>query len=208
MKRDNHWQPCDTKIFWGEIAPCNHVLQIYEDDQVFLDSLEGFVSSGFEAGESVIVIATTAHLIALDNQLKSHNFDTDALIAANQYIPLNAEEALTRFMVVGWPDRNLFMDWVNELLIRARTNGRQVRAFGEMVAILWAQGYSGATVQLEQLWNEFCDTQAFCLFCAYPKSGFTEDANTSIRNICSAHSTMIERSEVNTGEIFYKSLYQ
>ena len=208
MKRDNQWKPCDTKVFWGEIAPCNHVLQIYEDDKVFLDSLEGFVSSGFEAGDSVIVIATAPHLIALDNLLNAHNFDTDALIASNQYIPLNAEETLAKFMVVGWPDRNLFMKLVNELIARARTNGRQVRAFGEMVAILWAQGYSGATVQIEQLWNEFCDTEAFCLFCAYPRSGFTEDATTSIMNICSAHSTMIEGSASKASELQYKSLYQ
>src|SRR5688500_19228341 len=55
---------------------------------------------------------------------------------------------------------------------------RSVRAFGEMVAVLWANGHNGATVRLEHLWHAFCQSEAFSLFCAYPKTGFTQDAST------------------------------
>jgi hypothetical protein len=58
-----------SPIFWGEIAPCEHLVQIYADQGVFLDSLEGFVSGGLLAGEGVIVIGTRAHLIALEQRL-------------------------------------------------------------------------------------------------------------------------------------------
>jgi NAD(P)H-hydrate repair Nnr-like enzyme with NAD(P)H-hydrate epimerase domain len=51
-----------SEIFWGEIAPCDHVLQIYEDDDIFLDALTGFVGGGINAGDAVIVIATATHL--------------------------------------------------------------------------------------------------------------------------------------------------
>jgi hypothetical protein len=60
-----------------------------------------------------------------------------------------------------------------------------------MVALLWAQGQSGATVRLEHLWHEFCQSKAFSLFCAYPRSGFTKNADDSIREICAAHSKVI-----------------
>ena len=64
-------------------------------------------------------------------------------------------------------------------------------AAGEMVAILWARGHTGATVRLEHLWHRLCATESFTLFCAYPKIGFTQDGPASIREICAAHSAVV-----------------
>ena len=86
---------------------------------------------------------------------------------------MDAQETLSKFMVKGLPDEELFTQVVTGLLERARNGGRRVRAFGEMVAVLWSQGHNGATVRLEHLWHKFCQTEAFSLFCAYPRSGFT-----------------------------------
>lgn len=185
------WRKENMDVFWGEIAPCDHILQIYEDDKVFLETLKGFVASGLEAGESVIIIATDEHLAALHQRLRNGGFDLSSMALKDQYIPLSAQDMLSRFMINDWPDENLFCHLLTSLLLRARKGERQVRAFGEMVALLWSQGFSGATVRLEHLWNRFCETEAFSLFCAYPKSGFTEDANESMMKICGCHSKMI-----------------
>ena len=202
------WQRSNAKIFWGEIAPCDHVVQIYEDDNVFLDMLAGFAGSGINAGDCVVIIATTSHLIALEERLESLGVHVDSLIDNDRYIPLDAEKSLARFMVNDWPDEKRFNEFVTELLKRAHKYNRQVRAFGEMVALLWAQGHNGATVQLEHLWNQFCDKEAFCLFCAYPKSGFTQDINESIRHICGTHSKIISGTEKPMTELLYKNTYQ
>jgi hypothetical protein len=198
------WQRSNAKIFWGEIAPCDHVVQIYEDDEVFLDMLAGFAGSGINAGDCVVVIATTPHLIALEERLQSLGVHVDSLIDNDRYIPLDAEKSLAKFMVNGWPDESRFTEFVMAVLERAHKHNRQVRAFGEMVAVLWAQGHNGATVQLEHLWNKFCEKDAFCLFCAYPKSGFTRDINDSIRHICGAHSKIITGTEKPMTELLYK----
>jgi uncharacterized protein YoaH (UPF0181 family) len=179
------------EIFWGEIAPCDHILQIYEDDQTFIDTLQSFVSNGLSKGDSVIIVATTEHLRSLNQRLRSGGFDLFTLTLHDQYVPLNAEEMLSQFMINGWPDEDLFSHLLTNLLLRARKRDRQVRVFGEMVAVLWSQGYSDAAVHLEHLWSRFCESEAFSLFCAYPKSGFTEDANESLSKICGCHSKMI-----------------
>ncbi len=193
MGNVSDWQRNKTNIFWGEMAPCEHAVQIYENDGAFLEVLEEFVSGGLQMGESVIVIATPAHRDALEDRLCQQGLDLEAARSQDQYIPLDAEEALSKFMVNGWPDETLFKQLVNQLLVRARKNG-QVRAFGEMVALLWAKGQNAATVGLEHLWSRFCEEEAFCLFCAYPKSGFTRDADASIREICTTHSRVIASS--------------
>lgn len=56
------WKQSSNLTFWSEIAPCDHVVQIYEDDASFLDTLTGYVGAGINAGDCVVVIATTVHL--------------------------------------------------------------------------------------------------------------------------------------------------
>lgn len=201
----NGWEKTGVEVFWGEIAPCDHVLQIYEDDKQFIDTLEGFVTGGFKAGESVIIIATSEHLKLLNQRLRDGGFDLFSLALQDQYIPLSADETLAKFMINGWPDENLFYHLLTSLLLRARKRERHVRAFGEMVAVLWAQGFTGATVHLEHLWSRFCSSEEFSLFCAYPKSGFTEDANESLAKICGCHSKLIAHLDEASPEILYKN---
>lgn len=181
-------QQSKFEIFWGEIPPCEHFVQLYDDDRVFLDTLEGFVGGGLRIGDAVLVIATAAHIKALEDRLIASGLDLSAARSAEQYIPLDAEETLSKFMVNGWPDEDLFERVIRELLVRARKEERHVRGFGEMVAILWARGDSGATVRLEHLWKKLCQAEMFSLFCAYPRIGFTQDMSASIKEICEVHS--------------------
>jgi hypothetical protein len=177
-------------VFWGELSACDHCVQIYEDDTVFLDALEGFVAGGIRQGDAIVLIATPAHLAGLEARLAESGFDVEAAAARNQYIALDARSALERFMVNGWPDEELFAKLVDELLLRARGSHRRVRAFGEMVALMWADGHCGATVRLEHLWSRLCAQESFSLFCAYPKTGFTENAQDAIEKVCAAHSRL------------------
>jgi len=182
-------------VFWGEIAPCDHLVQIYENDGALLDALELFAASGMMGGEAVVVIATPTHREELRGRILRLGIDLNAAENDDRYIALTAKEALSEFMVDGWPDDVLFRNFVMRVLTRARSGGRRVRAFGEMVALLWSQGYNGATVRLEYLWEHMCREESFSLFCAYPKAGFTRDAAESVREIRAAHNRVV----ANTG---------
>jgi hypothetical protein len=179
------------EVFWGEMAPCEHLVQIYEHSSALLDSLDGFVGDGLQAGDSTIVIATANHRDALEARLQARGIDVGAARSKDQYIPLDAAGTLSTFMVGRWPDDDLFNEAVTDLLARARRGGRRVRAFGEMVAVLWARGDQAATVRLEHLWQRLCEAEGFSLFCAYPKVGFTQDASDSISELCAEHSRVI-----------------
>ena len=100
---NDHWIPTSDQVFWGEIAPYDHVVQIYENDDVFLDLLTGFVSSGFNANESVVIIATEVHLAGLDKRLEAKGYPIERLISSHQYLRLDAEATLSKFMVNDWP---------------------------------------------------------------------------------------------------------
>ena len=206
MITERSWQRCSTQTFWGEEASCSHVLQIYENEESFLNMLEGFAAGGLTVDDCVVIIATPAHLLELEQRLRSHGLNMDALSATGQYVALNAEEVLTRFMVNEWPDYSLFMDAINDVFQKLPRQNRQVRAFGEMVVLLWEKGNSGATVMLEHLWNAYSEKESFSLFCAYPKSAFPDDANTSLSNICKAHSKIITGSEKSITELSFSQV--
>jgi DcmR-like sensory protein len=178
-------------VFWGEIAPCEHLVQLYDDGAAFLDALEGFIGGGLFAGDGTVVIATEAHLDALAMRLIAHGVDLHEAIARDQYIAVRADETLAKFMVDGWPDEGLFREVACGLISRALGHRRRVRAFGEMVALLWVDGNREAVVRLEQLWHDLCEKEAFSLFCAYPKVGFTQGASISAHDICSLHSRVV-----------------
>ncbi|MEO8649311.1 MAG: MEDS domain-containing protein [Acidobacteriota bacterium] len=181
----------DANIFWGELTPCDHMVQIYEDDEIFMDSLEGYVAGGLTAGDGVVVIATETHISSLNRRLAKHDIDIPTAVDDERYIVLEADETLPQFIYEGWPDDDKFRALILGLLERARGDGRRVRAFGEFVALLWGRGHNAATVRLEHLWHRLCAEQGFSLFCAYPRIGFTDYALKSLEDIRSIHARVI-----------------
>jgi len=206
MNKTNEWQRSSLHVFWGEIAPCEHVVQIYENDEAFLGSLEGFISTGLISGEAVIIIATREHISAISKRLNARGFDVDGFICRDHLITVEAGEALSKFMVNDLPDENLFTKYITELFQRALNNNMQIRAFGEMVALLWQNGLNGATVQLEKLWNKLHDNKQFTLFCSYPRIGFTQDIDASMQSICCIHSKILSGEIISSSEVEYKNV--
>ena len=174
--------------FWGELAACDHLVQIYDDETRFMETLEQFVGQGLANGEAVVLIATSSHLTWLESRLREAGHDIGAARDADAYIALDAASTLAEFMVDGWPDAERFFAVIGAVVDRAKRDGRGMRAFGEMVALLWAQGHNGATVRLEHLWNELIERQALALFCAYPRIGATRDLTEALAEVCAAHS--------------------
>jgi DcmR-like sensory protein len=182
-----------TDGYWEDLGKCDHAVQIYGDETTFMDALEGFVASGLRKGESVILISTASHMHELEKRLRASWIDIDRARWEDRYIAVLANETLKKFMVRDEPDEALFTQAAADLLKRARGSGgdRKVRAFGEMVAILWAERHAGAAIKLENLWNKLQAVEHFPLFCAYPRLGFANDASAAIRQVCATHSRVV-----------------
>ena len=152
-----------------------HLVQFYEGEAFLLDELTRFVGVGLAAGDAVIVTATAAHIEALIANLTARGIDAGLAREQGRFIVRDARETLATFMVDDMPDPARFLDAVGSVVARAVVEYRSVRAFGEMVALLWAEGRREAALRLEELWNELARTQPFSLLCAYPVSGFRND---------------------------------
>jgi hypothetical protein len=180
-----------AEVIWDGAGPSEHAVLLYSSQTLLIDALEGFASGGLRAGESVIIVATPAHRAALERRLRVRGYDLDQARAEDRYIALDAEAALRELMEDGWTNPGCFKHFVCRLLARARGQGRRVRVFGEMVALLWGRGQPEATVRLEAMWNQLQAEDEFSLFCAYPQASFPPAADGALAEICEQHSRII-----------------
>src|SRR6185295_6536777 len=139
-----------------------------------------------------VVIATAEHREALQRKLSACGVEMEEAMVAGRYVVMDAEEALSKFIVGGSPDPQRFKDTIGAVIARLTQAGRKIHAFGEMVALLWADGNREAAIRLEELWNDLGKEHHFALFCAYPMSGFDgENLADPLVGVCACHSRVI-----------------
>jgi signal transduction histidine kinase len=177
---------------WAETGGRDHFVQFYESDEFLIDSISGYVREGLEAGDACVVVAVPARREGLEARLRAFGLDTDEARDSGWLVMLDAFETLSLFMSGGSPDPRRFEEVVGGVVARASGAGKRVRAFGEMVALLWADGNAHAALQLEGLWNDLGKRREFRLFCAYPLKGFEAEAQGgTLAGVCATHSRVI-----------------
>lgn len=160
---------------------CGHRVQFYDDEAFLQRRVLEFLMPAAGDGAGLLVIATREHARSLQPLLRED--------AEDRLTWCDAHETLAAFMVDGMPDPARFRHAVGDLLARASAGGtRSVRAFGEMVAVLAAEGSLEAAVRLEQLWQELTAQHGLALLCAYPMSAFPDEGHRhAFGAICDAH---------------------
>ncbi len=178
-------------VEWGESEAVTHLAQFYETDEALLQSLHSFIRDGLSAGESCIVVATQQHREGIEGLCRDTGVDLAAACASGRCLLLDAAEILSTFMVDGLPDAARFKQTLEQLIAQVADPSR-VRIFGEMVALLWADGKHDAAVRLEALWNQLQELYVFHLYCAYPLHYFDrDDLVQPLLDICGEHSHII-----------------
>ena len=168
-----------------------HAVQFYEREEFLRRELAGFVALGLRQDEAVIVIATHVHLANLRGSLQAAGLEPETAATPGRLLCLDADETLQLIMVDGQPDPLAFEHHVTQVVHRAGSGGRRVRAFGEMVAVLLAAGRIDATLQLESLWNQLIDRVPIDLLCAYPLRAFRSCDESVFVSVCKAHSKVV-----------------
>jgi signal transduction histidine kinase len=172
-------------------APHPHAVQFYDDEEVLFDTVAKFLSAGIERGEPVVIIATAPHAEGIARHLRNRGVDASE---PGRVTVLDARETLAEFMVDDMPDRRLFREVLARVLGQAkgRAPATHVRAFGEMVDVVWRDGNSRAAIRLEELWNEAANDHSFSLLCAYVMGNFYREGDAAqFLEVCRAHSHVL-----------------
>lgn len=165
--------------------PKEHVVHLYgEDDQLLTRHVSRYVAEGLRRGDGLLVIATGEHSEAIARRLEEEGADATAAMRDGRLVFLDAEATLARFLVNGQPSWPLFEEVVGGVMhdLRTRMGHGKVRAFGEMVGLLWGRGNVSAALCVEEYWNRVVESHAITLFCAYPIDAFDGDFDVATLN--------------------------
>jgi signal transduction histidine kinase len=193
-----HSVDCSTPLnkgSWSRHGDHEHGVQFYSQDKFLIEELTEYIGNALCAGHAAIVVCTEAHREPLLDHL-SVGVTVPTLIAQGRLVVLDARQMLGTFTVEGWPNEQGFKEVVGGIMAKAAAAAQgehpRVVIFGEMVALLLADGKPEAAIRLEQLWNSLAETRSFSLFCAYPMSSFKKetDANLFLK-VCNEHSSVI-----------------
>jgi len=147
--------------------PNAHMVQLYRDPAVLRDSVGRYLSHGFQYGESAVVIATREHWQEFRKELEARGHDPSRLEQERRLVVRDARTTLDAFMREGMLDEELFHDSIRPVLSTITGSGAHVRAYGEMVSLLWADRNYDAALRLEEIWNALAKRSTFSLLCAY-----------------------------------------
>jgi len=161
----------------------SHFVQLYEADEGVLRKNVGkYLADGLAMGGGVIIVTTATHKASFYAELERRGWNLERLERNGRLTCLDAEDALARFLVDGYPDAERFDRAVGavvrDAIIRAGSGG--LRAYGEMVGVLWSRRQFPAAIRLEQLWNRLRNEVPFGLFCGYPIDVFGAHFDTPI----------------------------
>lgn len=178
-------------VDWTDMRDTDHFVQFYEDDSHIVMAVAEYLIYGIQSGDACIVAATASHLKQIHSIVRSFTTELDAVIADGRYVPIEAEEALSKIMVEGRPDPERFSATVGMCVERAARRPGRVRIFGELVSVLCSRGNAAAAVELEDLWNDLQKEHEFSLFCAYSMSAMDSAGRHQIGEVCDRHTNVI-----------------
>jgi len=171
------------------LADREHAVVFYEDDDDLVRLVGGYLVGAARDGAALLVIATPQHREAFASCVLAAGIDA-AGTPTSSITMLDAAEALSEFMVDGRPDGHRFDASIGQRVRHASSAG-PLRAYGEMVALLWRAGNVTGAIELEELWNRLTREASFSLFCTYPGHVACPTHDEGYDDVCRLHSTVI-----------------
>jgi signal transduction histidine kinase len=188
-----------THEWAAAFADHTHSVQFYESDDYLCGLVATFVADGVNLAEPAVIIATEAHRLGFAAQLRAMGIDPDQA----PITMLDARATLDLFMDEDMPDEERFRAAAGSVLEElSGGDAQRIRAYGEMVDLLWREGNPEGAVRLEELWNELADLYPFTLLCAYPMSNFDSEAHSAMfERVCSTHSLVVPSKTFDAREV-------
>jgi len=174
----------------------SHLVQFYDDERVLAKNVSDYLGEGLRRGETLVAIAMPGHREAFTRELEQQGLEPAKAkaILEGRLLFLDAGETLAGFMVDGQPHPERFENTVGALIrkLGARAGDAGLRAYGEMVDLLWNAGHSSAAMRLEELWNELLGANRFSLLCAYQIDVFGKEFQVGILDgVLCAHTQLM-----------------
>jgi anti-sigma regulatory factor (Ser/Thr protein kinase) len=173
----------------------DHVVLFYERERELVRIVGSHVAEASMEDGAAVVIATKSHLAAFTDELEAAGIDTERGFQRGTLVFLDAAETLASFTVAGHIDPEAFHQIIGSVLREAAEAGgpNPIRAYGEMVGLLWDAGDVLGAIELERLWNGLGQEIEFSLLCAYHSAAVSSpEQAAALQQVCHLHSSVLD----------------
>jgi PAS domain S-box-containing protein len=170
-----------------------HGVQLYETEQFLQECVGQYLADGVKAGQPLLVIATAEHRQSFSAEMRRGGVEPDELVAGRDIVWLDARETLAKCSSGATVVEERFETVCGGALGELARNRPYVlvRAFGEMVDLLWKDGNVSAANAVERMWNTLAARHSFNLLCAYSVQNVHNEAESeSFKAMCDAHDSV------------------
>jgi hypothetical protein len=170
-------------------------VQLYQDQDFLARAVCRFVSAALANGECILLAPTLTHWNAFRQRLEAEGVDQEAARERGQLTIVDADECLSRFMRDGMPDPQVFRGLAKDVVAHARGDGRypRVRWWGEMVNVLWERGNVVASMELEDLFDQYvAKRDDVAIACSFLMNNFNSETHARmLPRLATNHSHLI-----------------
>lgn len=179
----------------------NHRVQVCQNDISQAEAVTHYIQEGLLNNEAVIVFARPALRRAVMSKMDGLGLDVQTFKSQGQIKFFDAEFLLSSFLIEGELEDSAFQEFIGLPIQAAQLKFGKVRAFGEMVNVLWKRGQYDTAMQLEDFWNDLSKKLEFSLLCSYSMDNLDPNAyDDSLELICKCHKHLVPVEEGDLSE--------
>lgn len=178
---------------WLKPPPAaRHAVQFYMEDAQIERAIARFAASALAAGDAVLIAATPEHRARVARLLLGEI----PLSQARCVVYLDAATLLAECLIAGRPNQARFDEVIGNAVGRALTLAPRVAIYGELVALLSAEGKHDQALELERFWHDLLARAPASLLCGYDMQSFASMAHgDAFRYVCDAHNQVFPVEE-------------
>lgn len=184
--------------------PGEHYVQLYDaDENALCRNVGQYIGKGLRRGDGALIVATSGHRELFCAELEKRGVDLAESVDRKQLLFLDALETLAKFMSGGQPDWERFDAVIRAAIkeVQPVNKAEGLRAYGEMVGILWKRRHYRAAIRLEQLWNRLLERSSISLYCAYAVDIFgREHELANLDSVLRMHTHLVPSEQEGTLE--------
>lgn len=196
MNTNQAWQDVLTNPTAG-----SHIVQVCQNKALQVEVVTRYIKEGLLNGEAVIIIAKPALRKAVIAKMDALDLDVHFFKSQGQIKFFDAELLLSGFLIDGVLEEQAFQEFIGLPIQAAQLKFGKVRAFGEMMNVLWKKGQYDTAMQLEDFWNDLSKKLEFSLLCSYSLDNLDPNAyDDSLELICKCHKHLVPVEEGDLSE--------
>ena len=174
LRKCDPWEQVVT-----DASPHDHIVQLYQDHDFLNSAVCRYIATGLANGDRIVLFPTLSHWNAFRQRLETEGVNVQGAQERGQLRVVDADELLPRLVPDAMPDPHIFNAVIGDVFRQACAGGsyQKLRAWGELVNVLWERGDVAASMNLEDLFDQLNKKIGIAMFCSYVMDNFNGDVH-------------------------------